>query len=118
MTIVHAMNNHSPEIHYRLLKILNTSSKITQREIARQMGISLGKVNFCLSELAKKGFVKIKRFKDTKNKLRYIYTLTPSGIEAKAQITLNFLKNKIEEYEEIKQQIEELSREVAENKTK
>jgi EPS-associated MarR family transcriptional regulator len=110
------MNNHPQEIHYRLLKILSNNNKITQREIAKEMGISLGKVNYCLSELAKKGFVKIKRFKDVKNKLRYLYTLTPNGLEAKAQITLSFLKQKIVEYEEIKQQIDDLSREVEEQK--
>ena len=112
------MNDQTQEIHYRLLKILSKNSKITQRELAGQMGISLGKVNYCLGELAKKGFLKINRFKDSRNKSKYIYILTPSGIEEKANITLRFLKKKMVEYEEIKRQIEELTREVEKDKSR
>jgi EPS-associated MarR family transcriptional regulator len=101
-------NNFKLEIRYRLLKILSQDTKLTQREMAEKMGISLGSVNYCLAELTKKGFVKINRFKDSKNKLQYLYHLTPQGLEAKAGLTLSFLKWKMAEYNEIKYQIREL----------
>ena len=111
------MNNpYEQEIRYRLLKILSRYSNLTQREMAKKMGISLGKVNYCLSELAKKGFIKINRFKGSKNKIHYFYILTPRGLEEKARITLSFLRRKIREYEEIKKQIKDLAREVEEER--
>ncbi|MEW6671044.1 MAG: MarR family EPS-associated transcriptional regulator [Thermodesulfobacteriota bacterium] len=103
--------DYQQEIRYRLLKILSRNPDFTQREMAREMGISLGKVNYCLSELTKKGLVKINRFKDSENKLQYIYKLTPSGLEAKAGLTVSFLRRKLFEYNEIKKQIRELARE-------
>ena len=102
------------EIHYNLLKTLSRAPDLTQRDIARRMGISLGKVNYCLSELAKSGFIKINRFRASKNKIRYIYLLTPRGIEAKARLTLNFLRRKLAEYEAIGLQIKDLAREIEE----
>ena len=103
------MNNaYEQEIRYRLLKILSAKSNLTQREMARRMGISLGKVNYCLSELAKKGFLKVNRFKESGSKIQYMYLLTPKGMEEKARITLDFLRRKVREYEEIKKQIREL----------
>jgi len=106
------MNSYEHEIRYRLLKILSEDSSLTQREMSGRMGISLGKLNYCLTELARKGFVKIHRFKDSKNKTKYVYLLTPRGLEEKARVTLSFLKRKVREYEEIKRQIKELSREI------
>ena len=107
------MNNpDGQEIRYRLFKILSRYSHLTQREMAKKMDISLGKVNYCISELTKKGFINIKRFKNSKNKISYIYILTPQGLEEKARITLSFLKRKISEYDEIKRQIRKLAREV------
>ena len=114
---VHPMNNQfEQEVRYRLLKILGQESTLTQREMAKRMGISLGKVNYCLSELAKKGLIKVNRFKSAKNKIPYPYILTPHGIEEKATLTLSFLRRKIREYEEIKRQIRELSAEIEEEK--
>ena len=111
------MNNlYEQEIRYRLLKILSKDPNFTQREMAKKMGISLGKVNYCLSELAKKGFIKISRFKSSRNKIRYIYILTPRGLEEKARLTLSFLKRKTLEYEEISRQIRDLAREVEEER--
>jgi EPS-associated MarR family transcriptional regulator len=111
------MNNpYEQEIRYRLFKILSTDSNFTQREMARKMGISLGKVNYCLSELAKKGFIKITRFKSSRNKIRYIYILTPQGLEEKATLTLSFLKRKVLEYEEIRRQIKDLAMEIEEER--
>jgi EPS-associated MarR family transcriptional regulator len=107
-------NRYEQEIRYRLLKILIQESNLTQRDMARKMGISLGKVNYALSELAKKGMIKVIRFKSAKNKIPYTYVLTPRGLEEKSRLAVNFLKRKISEYEEIKRQISELAREVEE----
>ena len=106
---------YDQEIRYRLLKILNRDANLTQREIVQEMGISMGKVKYCLSELAKKGFLKIRRFKESKTKIRYLYILTPRGMEEKARLAFSFLKIKISEYEAIKRQIEDLTREIEEN---
>jgi EPS-associated MarR family transcriptional regulator len=114
---VHDMNSaFEQEIRYRLLKILSQQSSLTQREMAKQMGISLGKVNYCLSELAKRGLIDVIRFKSAKNKIPYTYVLTPRGMKEKARLTANFLRRKMAEYEEIQRQIAELSREVQEDR--
>jgi len=107
-------NLYEKEIRYRLLKILDKDPNLTQRQMAQKMGISLGKVNYCLSQLAKKGFIKINRFKASRIKIKYIYMLTPRGLEEKGRLTLSFLKVKLSEYEEIKRQIRDLATEVAE----
>ncbi len=106
--------NHTfeQEIHYRLLTLLADEPQLRQLDMAMKMGISVGKVNFCLSELARKGLIKIKRFKSAKDKLPYTYKLTPRGIEGKGRMTVRFLKRKLAEYEEIKRQIEALTLEV------
>ena len=93
------------------MKLLCEERGLTQRDMAKRMGISLGKVNYCLSELASKGLIKIQRFKSTKKKRPYAYMLTRNGLEAKARLTVSFLKRKIQEYEQIKQQIRELTAE-------
>ena len=103
---------YEQEIRYRLLKILAEEPKLGQREMAKRMGISLGKVNFCVSELAAKGWIKITRLKSARKKIPYIYMLTPKGLEEKGQLTVRFLRRKIAEYEEIKKQILELHNEV------
>jgi EPS-associated MarR family transcriptional regulator len=103
------------EIHYRLLNLLADEPQLRQRDMAKRMGISVGKVNYCIAELAKKGLIKIKRFKSAKTKIPYTYMLTPWGIEEKGRITVNFLKRKLQEYEETKRQIEALTEEVEQN---
>jgi EPS-associated MarR family transcriptional regulator len=100
------------EIHYRLLKILEGNPNLTQRRMAREMGLSLGKFNHCLKELVEKDFVKVKRFTSSDNRAAYMYPLTPQGIEEKNKVTAKFLKRKMTEFETIKQQIEELQQEV------
>lgn len=107
---------YEQEIFYRLLKILSRDSNLTQREMAKKMGISLGRVNYCISELVKKGLIKINRFKHSKNKIQYIYILTPQGLEEKAALTISFLKRKVMEYEEIKSQIKEVAQEIEEER--
>jgi EPS-associated MarR family transcriptional regulator len=110
---VHGMNsNFEQEIRYQLLQILSRESALSQRDMAERIGISLGKVNFCISELAKRGFIEIIRFKSAKNKMPYTYMLTPRGIQEKAILTVRFLKQKIVEYEEIKHQIKQLASEL------
>jgi EPS-associated MarR family transcriptional regulator len=92
--------------------MVETNPAISQRELAEQLGISLGKVNFCLKALVNVGLLKVTNFRNNKNKLAYMYLLTPSGIEEKALITVRFLKNKIAEYENIKNEIDRLTEEV------
>jgi len=109
-------NRNEQEIRYRLLKVLSLDPNLSQRDMAKRMGISLGKVNYCISELAKMGLIKVNRFKSAKNKIPYTYMLTPSGLEEKARLTVTFLKRKLSEYEEIKRQIRELAGEVGEDR--
>ncbi len=111
---IHYRTKHAyeQEIHYHLLKILRLEPQIGQLDMAKRMGISIGKVNYCISELAAKGWIKITRFRSAKNKIPYTYMLTPKGLEEKAGLTLRFLKRKLTEYEEIKKQIRELHHEV------
>ena len=100
------------EIHFRVLRIIETNPEITQRELANELGVSLGKINYCLKALIEKGWIKANNFKNNKNKLAYLYILTPKGIEQKASITAQFLKRKISEYEELKLEIERLKHEL------
>ena len=116
--IVQFMNaNDEQEIRYRLFKLLEDDPNLTQRQMAEKMGISLGKFNYCLKELVKKGFVKIDRFTSSDNKAAYMYLLTPHGIEQKAKITANFLKRKMNEYKKIEQEIDKLKKEIRAEKT-
>ncbi len=108
-------HTYEQEIRYRLLNLLADEPQLRQLDMARMMGISVGKVNFCISELAKQGLIKVKRFKSAKNRVPYSYILTPHGIEEKGRITVRFLKRKIAEYEEIKRQIGVLAEEVEKN---
>jgi EPS-associated MarR family transcriptional regulator len=97
--------------HYSLLKTLEENPELSQRDLAKRLGVSLGKVNFCLNALVEKGSLKINNFRNSENKLAYAYLLTPRGVEEKARITVQFLKNKMQEYERLKNEIEELQRE-------
>lgn len=104
------------ETHYSLLKILSEDPELPQRTLAEKLGISLGKVNFCLSELAAKGWIKVQRFKNSRNKVAYAYLLTPLGVEQKARLAMHFLKYKMEEYERLKEEIADLSQELENNR--
>jgi len=90
------------------MAILEVSPEITQRELAKKLGISLGGINFCLNALVEKGFVKAGNFKSNEQKLKYVYLLTPTGINEKAKLTITFLKRKMKEYEDLKYEIETL----------
>lgn len=102
----------SEESHYQLIKILEANPRTSQRELARGMNISLGKVNYCLKGLMKKGIIKAHRFRNSDNKLTYAYLLTPRGIEAKSRITARYLKRRLKEYDKLKQEIQMLQDEV------
>lgn len=90
------------------MRIVEESPSITQREISAKLGISLGRVNYCINALAEKGLVKIENFKTSESKWRYVYVLTPSGIAEKAALTGRFLARKIREYEALSAEIEAL----------
>ena len=96
------------EYRYKILKILETNPEISQRDLAHELGISLGRVNFCLKALIEKGLLKATNFRNSRNKLAYMYLLTPSGIEEKSVITARFLKLKIQEHTDLQAEIEEL----------
>ena len=96
---------------YSLLKTLEDNPGLSQRYLAKQLGISLGKVNFCLNALIDKGCVKVDNFRDSNNKLAYTYLLTPRGIEQKSRMTMEFLQIKMREYERLSIEIAELKRE-------
>ena len=101
------------ETRYRLLKVLEADPQASQRRIADELGISLGRVNYCLQALIKKGLVKANNFRSSTNKHAYLYLLTPRGIEEKARVTARFLRVKLDEYEILKRELEELQREAA-----
>lgn len=101
------------EYRYRILKLIELNPGLSQREIAKELGVSLGKANFCLKALIDVGWVKVKNFRNNKNKLAYMYLLTPSGIEEKTSITLRFFKRKVEEHAKLMAEIEELRKDVA-----
>ena len=94
------------------MRILQDSPDITQRELAEKLGVSLGGLNYCLKALIDKGWVKIQNFSNNKNKLRYAYLLTPTGIVQKASLTSSFLQRKLQEYEALKQEIKQMKQEV------
>ena len=104
------MNNK--DIRLDLLRKLEVNPQYTQRELSQEMGVSLGKVNYCLNKLVEKGWVKFKSFSNNPNKVGYSYLLTSNGIEEKAKLTITFLKIKIEEHEMLKSEISELQEEL------
>ena len=94
---------------YQLLKSLEQDANLTQRQLSKELGISLGNVNYCLQSLIQKGFVKINNFKNSKHKIQYSYLLTPTGIDEKTKLTIEFLKTKTIEYEALKKEVEKLT---------
>lgn len=100
------------EMRFKLMRLLDANPGLSQRDVARELGISLGKANYCLRALMEKGWVKTTNFKNSHNKAAYMYLLTPRGLESKANLTLRFLKIKTREYEALRAEIEEIRREV------
>ena len=92
--------------HFEVLRKIKTKPNSTQRELAEELGFSLGKLNYCLKALKGKGLVKIENFTRNPNKINYIYVLTPKGISEKTKLTVNFMKRKMREYDELKKELE------------
>jgi len=92
--------------HFNVLRKIQKKPNSTQRELAEELGFSLGKLNYCLQALQSKGLVKIKNFKKNPNKLNYFYILTPKGISEKTKLTINFMKRKMMEYDELKNELD------------
>ncbi len=97
--------NEKSQDYLNILRKINSSSGISQRNLAKELGFSLGKLNYCLQALKNKGFVKIKNFQKNPNKLNYAYILTPKGISEKTQLTISFMKRKMKEYDELKDEL-------------
>ena len=91
--------------NFEILRKIQNKPEYSQRELAKDLGFSLGKLNYCLKELQKKGLVKIQNFRKNTRKLNYLYILTPKGISEKTKLTINFMKRKMKEYEELKKEI-------------
>lgn len=96
------------ETHYRVLRLLAANPEISQRDLARELGISLGKVNYCVKALVQRGWVKASNFKNSRNKVAYCYLLTPRGMEHKGRLAMQFLRAKAQEYETLRAEILEL----------
>lgn len=109
--LVSFMSILSDENRYQLLKLLEENPELSQRQIASVLGISLGKVNFCLRALIKQGWIKAGNFSSNPDKKAYAYLLTLKGIEEKGRVTLRFLAKKQEEYELLEREIDELKNE-------
>lgn len=89
------------EIYLKLLRKIDGKTDVSQRELSNSIGVSLGKINYCIKALKTKGLIKIRNFKKSEDKLKYLYVLTPKGIEEKTKITVRFMKLKMKEYDEL-----------------
>jgi EPS-associated MarR family transcriptional regulator len=98
-------------MHYKLMRLLEENPGISQRDAARELGVSLGKINYCLRGLMGRGWIKASNFKNSQNKAAYLYILTPSGIAEKANLAVTYLKEKVDEYEALRVEIERMRRE-------
>jgi EPS-associated MarR family transcriptional regulator len=115
MRTVQLLNDTRPmtdEIRYRLLRCLEEHPHASQREIAHYLGVSVGKVNYCLHALVEKGLLKMRNFRRNEKKLAYAYVLTPRGIEETVNVTYRFLKRKLDEYDALASEIARLKREL------
>ena len=105
-------NSGKKELQFNVLRILEQKPKISQRQLAEKVNVSLGAVNYCLHALAEKGLIKFERFSFSNNKKGYLYMLTPSGLHRKGQLTVSFLKRKLIEYDALQNEITELRKEI------
>lgn len=124
---VHKMNTHaisphqtpaSPlaqDNHFKVLRLLAANPQLTQRELSEALGVSLGKINYCIQALLGKGLIKMESFRKSPNKLAYAYLLTPAGVAEKAGLTALFLARKVAEYESLRREIETLKSEIHQN---
>ena len=93
------------EDHFQLLRKIQKRPESSQRELAEELGFSLGKLNYCLKALQQKGLIKINNFEKNKDKINYLYILTPRGIEHRLKLTIKFMKKKMQEYDELKTEV-------------
>jgi EPS-associated MarR family transcriptional regulator len=100
----------STELQYKVMRLLEANPEMSQRDLARALGISLGKANYCLRALMEKGWIKARNFKNSQHKAAYMYLITPRGVEEKARLAVQFLHIKIREYEELRVEIEQIRR--------
>jgi EPS-associated MarR family transcriptional regulator len=106
------------DVHFKLMRLLEANPEMSQRDIARELGVSLGKVNYCLRALIGKGWIKATNFTNSQNKAAYMYLLTPRGIEQKASLTVRFLQAKMQEYEALRDEIKQMRREAGRDGTR
>ena len=111
----HTTNTNREELRLEVMRVIEANPKMSQREIARELGVSVGGVNYAMKALVERGLVKAKNFGRSDNKLGYAYVLTPSGVKRKSELAGNFLSRKLEEYEVLRQEIEALRLEVCED---
>lgn len=114
--MIYRYNMLTDEYRYKILKLIEANPSISQRELASQLDISLGKTNFCLKALIEKGLLKANNFKNSKKKSAYLYFLTPKGFEEKASVSVRFLKHKMREYEKLEAEIAQLRHELTQQK--
>ena len=107
------MAGFQEEIQFEVLRRLHQTPQVSQRALAKDLGVGLGTINFCFQTLVEKGLVKMQNFSQSKNKLRYAYLLTPAGVAEKSKLTAEFLRRKVAEYEALRAEIEALTSEVA-----
>ena len=93
-----------------ILRKINSENELSQRKLAKDLNFSLGKLNYCLKSLKKSGLIKIQNFRDNKNKINYIYKLTPKGISQKTKLTISFMKKKMREYDELRSELDKLKK--------
>ena len=110
------MSDFQKDARYRIMRLLEGKPDLSQREIASELGISLGAVNYCLKALGAKGYVKVQNFRVSERKWRYAYVLTPRGALAKARLTSRFLRRKLSEYEALRLEIAALEAELSEER--
>ena len=101
-----------PDTHFKVMNLIHKHPDISQRELAKQAGISLGSMHYCLKALAHKGWIKAGNFKNNPDKSLYLYLLTPEGIAQKSKLAIEFLKRKKKEYDELRKEIDNLSEEL------
>lgn len=104
------------EARYRVLRLIEEHPRLTQRELAERLGISLGKVNYCLRALIDRGFVKARNFKNIERKLQYAYALTPKGVQERTRVALEFLRRKADEFDEIQDELERLQAQLSQSR--
>ena len=100
------------DIHLELLRKIELNPECTQGELSQEMGVSLGKINYCMKKLFEKGLIKLSNFRSNSNKSRYIYLLTPKGIEQKTKFTISFIERKSKEYDDLKAEIQSLHEDI------